>query len=63
MIFEPQHEISNSVMCAKKAQTSLRIHVKLLTQHHLEFLRIKGGCIGSSESTRVKIPHCWKSHV
>ena len=25
--------------------------VKLLTDHHLEFLSIKGGCTGSSEST------------
>ena len=37
--------------------------VKLLTEHHLEFLRLKGGCTGSSESTLVKIPHRWKSHV
>ena len=37
--------------------------VKLLTEHHLEFLSLKGGCRGSSESTHVKIPHCWKSHV
>ena len=37
--------------------------VKLLTEHHLEFLSLKGGCRGSSESTRVKMPHCWKSHV
>ena len=37
--------------------------VKLLTEHHLEFLSLTGGCIGSSESTLVKIPHCWKSHV
>ena len=37
--------------------------VKLLTQHHLEFLSLKGGCTGSSESTHVKMPHCWKSHV
>ena len=37
--------------------------VKLLTEHHLEFLSLKEGCIGSSESTHVKIPHCWKSHV
>ena len=27
--------------------------VKLLTEHHLEFLRLKGGCRGSSESTFV----------
>ena len=37
--------------------------VKLLTEHHLEFLILKEGCTGSSESTLVKIPHCWKSHV
>ena len=37
--------------------------VKLLTEHHLEFLSFKGGCRGSSESTFVKIPHYWKSHA
>ena len=37
--------------------------VKLLTEHHLEFLSLKGGCRGSSESTHVKMPNCWKSHV
>ena len=37
--------------------------VKLLTGNHLEFLSLKGGCRGSSESTLVKMPHCWKSHV
>ena len=37
--------------------------VKLLTEHHLEFLSLKGGCTGSSESTHVKMPHCWKSRV
>ena len=36
--------------------------VKLLTEHYLEFLSIKGCCSGSSESTLVKMPHCWKSH-
>ena len=35
----------------------------LLTKHHLEFLSLKGGCTGPSESTLVKMPHCWKSHV
>ena len=35
--------------------------VKLLTEHHLEFLSFKGGCTGSSTSTLVKIPHFWKS--
>ena len=37
--------------------------VKLLTEHRLEFLSLKGGCTGSSESTLVKMSHCWKSHV
>ena len=31
--------------------------VELLTEHNLEFLSLKGGCTGSSESTLVKIPH------
>ena len=37
--------------------------VKLLTEHHLEFLSLTGDCTGSFESTFVKMPHCWKSHV
>ena len=39
------------------------MRVKLLTEQHLEFLHLKGACTGSSESTLVKMPHCWKSHV
>ena len=61
-----------------KAQTSLRIptvwsepllvawiflSVKLLTEHRYEFLSLNGGCTCLSESTLVKMPHCWKSHV
>ena len=37
--------------------------VMLLTEYNLEFLSLKGGCTGSSDSTVVKMPHCWKSHV
>ena len=37
--------------------------VKLLTEHHLEFLSLKGGYTGSFQSTFVKMPHWWKSHV
>ena len=37
--------------------------VKLLSEHHLEFLSLTDGCGGSSESTHVKMPHCWKSHA
>ena len=36
--------------------------VKLLTELYLEFLSFNGGCRGSSESTLVKMQHCWKSH-
>ena len=39
------------------------MNIKLLTQHHLEFLSLTGDCTGSSESTLVKMPHCWKSHA
>ena len=34
--------------------------LKLLIEHRLEFVSLKGG---SSESTLDKIPHCWKSRV
>ena len=37
--------------------------VKLLSEHHLECLSLKGGCRGSSECTLVKMSNCWKSHV
>ena len=37
--------------------------VKLLTEHNLEFLSLKGCCTGSSESTHIKMPLCWKFHA
>ena len=37
--------------------------VKLLFEHHLQTLSLKWDCTGSSESTLVKMPHFWKSHV
>ena len=37
--------------------------IKLLTEQYLEFLSLKGGCTGSSESIHVKMPYRWKSHV
>ena len=37
--------------------------VKLLTEHHLRFLSLKGDCTGSSESTLVKMPYRWKLRV
>ena len=38
-------------------------NVKLPTEHHLRFQSLKLGCAGSSESTLVEMPHCWKSFV
>ena len=29
----------------------------------MEFLSLKGDYTGSSESSLVKMPHCWKLHV
>ena len=37
--------------------------VKLLTEHHFEFLSLKGGCRGLSESSLVRMSNCWKSHA
>ena len=37
--------------------------VQLLTEHYLEFLSLKWGCTGSSESTLVKMAHCWKTGI
>ena len=39
------------------------MNIKLLTERHLWLIDFKAGCTGSSESTLVKMPHCWKSHV
>ena len=36
---------------------------KLQTEHNLEFLRLKGCCSASCESTLVKMSNCWKSHA
>ena len=32
--------------------------VKLLKEHHLEFLCLKGGRTGASKTALVKMPHC-----
>ena len=37
--------------------------INLLTEHHLEFLSLLGGCTGFFEATLVQLPHCWKSYV
>ena len=35
---------------------------KLLNEQHLVSI-LKGGCTGSHVPFRVKMSHCWKSHV
>ena len=37
--------------------------VGLLSDRHLEFLSLRGGCAGSAGSAFVRVPHCWKSHA
>ena len=34
--------------------------VKLMAEHHLEFLSLKGGYTGSSKSTLIRMLHCVK---
>ena len=51
---------SDQILCLSLAYS---ISVTLLTEQHLEFLSLKGGCTGLYESTLVKMPHWWKSHV
>ena len=67
---EPVHEISNNVVCATSKASDQPAHTRslirafasrlsmLLTEHHCEFLSLKGGCRGSSESTLVKMSNC-----
>ena len=39
------------------------IIVKLLTEYHLEVLSLNIFCTGLSESTLIKMPHCWETDV
>ena len=36
------------------------MNIKLLNEHNLEFLSLKEGYTGSSESIHFKMQHCWK---
>ena len=70
---EPQHEISNVVVCAISKGSDQPGHThslirafasrfarpfKLLTDYPLEVQSFKEGCTSSSESLLVEIPHC-----
>ena len=37
--------------------------VQLLTEHHLVFLSLTGGCTGPSGTTLVKMSNDWKSRA
>ena len=50
MIF-PAYAQSDQSLCSSLEYSMI---VKLLTEHNLEFLSLKGGCTGSSESTLAK---------
>ena len=69
-------DTSNNLVCATSKDSdqpahthslirafASRLSIKLLTEHHLEFLSLKRGCTDPSESTLIKMPHCWESHV
>ena len=46
-----------------RAQNTFHHNPRLRGPVSSNFLNLKEGCTGSSESTHVKMPHCWKSHV
>ena len=52
-----------SLVRAFASRLNIFMTAVLLTEANLEFLSLKGGCTGLPESTLVKMPHCWKSHV
>ena len=54
------YALSNQSLCLSFKYS---MSVKLITEHNLEFLSVIGSFTGSSESTLVKMPHCWKSRV
>ena len=63
------------MVCAVSKASDQSVHMRRLIRattnclnilcvlSYLEFLSLKGVYTGSSESTLVKMPHCWKSHV
>ena len=58
---QPAH--MGSLIRAFASRLKHSMSVKLLNEHHLEFLTLKRDCTGLSESTLVKMPHFLKSHV
>ena len=58
---QPAH--MRSLIRAFASKLEYPMCVKLLTEHYLDFLSLKGFGTGLSESTLVKMSNCWKSHA
>ena len=72
---EPRHKTFNNVVCATSKASDQPAHTRSLIRTFASRLNmqwllsywlnvsLKGGCTGSTESTLVKMQHCWRSHV
>ena len=58
---QPAHE--RRLIRAFANHLNIFFTVSVQIEHHLDFLSLKEGCTRLSESTLVKIPHCWKPHA
>ena len=58
---QPAHTRSLIRACARRLDILWLLSYWLVI--NIEFLSLKGGCRGLSDSTLVKMAHCWKSHV
>ena len=63
--YEQRQDISNNVVCATSKASDQPAHTYSLIKAFASRLNILWvcGCTGLSESTIIKLPHCWKSHV
>ena len=57
---QPAH--TRSLIRAFASRIECSMIVKLLTEHHLEFLSLKEAA-QARLSLHVIVPHCWKSHA
>ena len=69
-LYEPRLANSNNVFNVTSKGPDQPAHMHSLIRSfasHLnmpwEFLSLKRGGTGSTESTLVQMPHCWKSHI
>ena len=69
--------MSNNVVCATSKGSDQHVHSLIRTfashlnilwlvsywMNSIQFQFLKGGCTGSPVPNRVKMPHCWNSHI